>query len=205
MDAFRKCVIPSCLALLIAPVSGLAGPPQTPNAQEILIDKLLVEIQLALANAQKQLATEGMPHLESVTLDLITEAKREVGGKINLYIVSFGKKWERDRSQEVEITLKPPSPSLPLPVGKGPSVSDQLVSAIVNAARGVQNARKDKDVPLVTTSLKVVLNFVVKGDVSGGVSFEIAPITVDLSGDLTNQAIQKITVVYKNPEDKPRK
>src|SRR6266446_4736351 len=186
MYAFRNCVLPICLAIVSAPFNGLAESPQTPSAQEILIDKLLSEIQLALANAQKQLAAENMPHLESVTLDLVTEAKRDAGGKINLYIVSFGKKWERDRSQEVEITLKPPSATLPLPVGKGPSVSDQLVSAIVSAARGVQNARKNKDVPLVTTGLKVVLNFVVKGDLSGGVKFEIAPITVDLSGDLTN-------------------
>jgi len=55
-------------------------------------------------------------------------------------------------------------------------------------------------VPLVASALKVVLSFVVKGDTSGGVKFEIIPVTVDLSGDVANSAVQKITVVFQNPE-----
>jgi hypothetical protein len=81
-------------------------------------------------------------------------------------------------------------------------VSDELVKAIESAARGVQAARQNSDVPLVASGLKVVLSFVVKGDTSGGARFEIVPVTADLSGELANSALQKITVVYQNPAPK---
>lgn len=178
---------------------------ETQDTQGIVIDRLLTEVQVALAKAQKELAYEKIPQLQSVTLDLTAEVKKDVGGKINLIIVSFGHKWEKSRSQEVEVTLTPPSPTVPLQVGERASVSDELVKAIESAARGVQAARNNKDVPLVASQLKVVLSFVVKGDTSGGAKFEITPVTVDLSGDLANSAIQKITVVYANKIPAPGK
>ncbi|HEV2102010.1 MAG TPA: trypco2 family protein [Candidatus Acidoferrum sp.] len=169
----------------------------------ILISKLITQIQIGMAKAQKQLSDKKIPKLKSVTLDLSTEAKISAGGKINLYIFSFGKKWERDRSHEIEVTLKPPSPTQGLKVAAGPSISDQLSDAIVSAASGIQVARQNQEVPLEASGLKVVLNFVVKGDTSGGANFQILPVTVDLSGDLANSAVQKITVLYENPETKP--
>jgi len=169
----------------------------------ILISKLITQVQIGIAKAQKQLADKKIPKLKSVTLDLSTEAKIGAGGKINLYIFSFGKKWERDRSHEIEVTLKPPSAAQGLKAAAGPSISDQLSDAIVSAASGIQAARLNQDVPLEASGLKVVLNFVVKGDTSGGVNFQILPVTVDLSGDLANSAVQKITVLYENPEAKP--
>lgn len=186
------------VALVLGPLSNQGFAQQPQDGQGVLIDQVLTEIQSALSKVQKDLAFEKIPPLQSVTLDLVVEVKKEVGAKINLYVVTFGKKWERDRSQEVEITLKPPSPGAPTKAGKGPSVSEELVNAIESAAKGVQRARNDKDVPLETSGLKFVLSFVVKGDTSGGVKFEIAPVTVDLSGDLANSATQKITIIYQN-------
>jgi hypothetical protein len=55
---------------------------------------------------------------------------------------------------------------------------------------------------LVASGLEVALSLVVAGDTSGGAKFEIVPVTVDLSGELANSAIQKITVVRQNPEPK---
>ncbi len=199
-----RCLSP--LALCILTVGALMSPPmlaqQSPDGEQILISEIVTEIQVGLARVQKQLDHEKIPKLKSVTLDLVAEAKIEAGGKINLYIFSFGKKWERDRSQEIEVTLKPPRPDQPLAVAKGPSISDQLVNAIVSAARGIQAARKNPDVPLEASGLKVVLSFVVKGDTSAGAKFQILPVTFDLSGDLAKSAIQKITVLYENPEPK---
>jgi hypothetical protein len=168
----------------------------------IAIDQLLQQIQIGLAKVQKDLTQDDIPPLQSVTLNLVAEAKKEAGGKINLYIVSFGKKWERDKTQEIEITLKPPSPNKPAPVAQGPTVADELINAIENAARGVHAARQNKQVPLTPTGLKVVLGFTVKTDTSGGVKFTISPVTADLSGDLAKSAIQKVTVVYQVSEPK---
>lgn len=170
----------------------------------VLIDQLVQQIQIGLAKVQKDLTAQGLPPLDSVTLDLQTEAKRQVGAKINLYVISFGKKWERDRSQEVEITLQPPSPSLPLHAAAAPSIADELVGAIESAAMGTEKAKANQEVPLRVTGLKAILNFVVQADTSGGLNFKISPITVDFSGDLANSAIQKITVLYQTP-DKSKK
>lgn len=190
------------LSVLVASLPVAAQSTPTPGGQDILLEELLSQVQVALLKVQKELKEKNMPPLASVTLNLTAEAKKDAGGKINLYIVSFGKKWEKDRTQEIEIVLKPPSPSTPLKVAAPPSVSDELQAAILSAARGVQKSRADKDMPLVTNSLKVVLTFVVKGDLSGGLKFTIAPVTVDLSGDLANSATQKITVTYENPPKK---
>lgn len=202
-----RCPAIRCLAALSISLLVIArsSAQQSPDAEQVLISDLVTEVQIGLAKAQKELANQRIPTLKSVTLDLVAEAKIAAGGKINLYIFSFGKKWERDRSQEIEVTLKPPSAKQPLQVAKGPSISDQLVSAVVDAGKGIQAARQNQVVPLEASGLKVVLSFVVKGDTSGGVKFEILPVTVDLSGDLAKSAIQKITVVYENPEPKASK
>ena len=197
-----RCLLVLSISLLVIARSSAQ---QSPDAEQVLISDLVTEVQIGLAKAQKELANQKIPTLKSVTLDLVAEAKVAAGGKINLYIFSFGKKWERDRSQEIEVTLKPPSGKQPVQVAKGPSISDQLVSAIVDAGKGIQAARQNQIVPLEASGLKVVLSFVVRGDTSGGVKFEILPVTVDLSGDLAKSAIQKITVVYENPEPKTPK
>jgi len=200
MTKFR---VPAFFAVVILSFfCSQAYPQQTDNKQGVLIDQLLKEVQVGLAKAQVDLHDAGIPPLQSVTLNLTTEVKKEVGGKISLFIVSFGRKWEKSHAQEIEVTLKPPKPSQVVKLARGPSVSDQLVQAIESAARGVQAARNNKDVPLVASNLKVVLSFVVKGDTSGGAKFEIVPVTADLSGDLASSAVQKITVVFENPEPK---
>lgn len=194
--------LPTVIAVVVISLLFVQGyAQQNQDTQGVVIDQLLKEVQIGIAKVQNDLGGDGIPPLQSVTLNLTAEVKKDVGGKINLFIVSFGHKWEKGLTQEVEVTLKPPTPKKL--VGRGaPSVADQLVKAIESAARGVQAARANKDVPLVASGLKVVLSFVVKGDTSLGAKFEIIPVTVDLSGDLQNSAVQKITVIYQNPEPK---
>lgn len=202
MKNHKTLLVRVLLAVLVFSCCGNALAQGQTDQRGILIGRVLAEIQRALTKTQRDLAFEKLPPLQSVTLDLVAEAKREVGAKINLYIVSFGKKWEKDRSQEIELSLKPPSPNVAVKTGKVPSVSDELVSAIESAALGVRNASANANVPLQPSELKVVLSFVVKGDTSGGAKFEIVPVTVDLSGDLANSATQKITVVFQSPASK---
>lgn len=196
----RVATVALCLTILRAPLAIS----QASSSQDVVIDEFLKQVQLALAQVQKDLVDNNLPPLQSVTLNLSTEAKKDVGGKVNLYIVSFGHKIEKGRTQELEITLKPPNPSAPLKVGKVPSVADQLENAILSAARGIKGARQNAQVPLEPTGVKVTLNFVVKSDTSGGVKFTIAPVTADLSGDINDQVTQKITVVYQKPEPKTK-
>ena len=189
------CCLLVALSLFACSTSSLAQ--QTASPEGVSIEKLISEIQLGLAKAQKELAEEKMPPLISVSLGLIAEATTQVDGKVKLFVVSFGQKWEKSLTQEIEITLTPPKATQPLKIAKGPSVTDQLVSAIVSAGKAVQLARANTDVPLEMTSLKVALSFVVKKKKGGGAEFEILPVTIGLSGELANAATQKITILYK--------
>jgi len=61
--------------------ASVMAQPQAQSGQQILVSKLLAEVQLALAKVQGELKDEGIPTLESVTLDLTAEATRDANGK----------------------------------------------------------------------------------------------------------------------------
>lgn len=203
-DLHPHIVLLSSCALVCAcasvPDLAVAQQAKDPGVQ---IERLIGEVQVGIAEAQKDLADNRIPLLKSVTLNLVAEAQREGGGSIGLFIVTFGKKWERELSQEIEVTLEPPSSARSMKLGKQMPVADQLAAAIVAAGRGVQQARMNKEIPLVASALKVVLSFVVKADTSGGGKIEILPVTVDLAGKLASSATQKITVLFEDPEKTP--
>src|SRR5437899_1704592 len=85
----------------------------TPTASapsEVAVDAVLKEVQLALATVQTQLADKSFPPLESVELTLETVLSKKGGGKFKLFIFSFGKTWEKERSQKLVLSLTPPKP-----------------------------------------------------------------------------------------------
>lgn len=186
------------LALVLSACSTAALTQQPENAQSASIEQLLGEVQNGLTQAQTKLTEEKLPQLKSVTLNLTAEAKDVGGGKVSLFIVSFGRKWEKSVSQEIEIKLVPPKADKRLGISKSVSVADQLATAIVSAGKSVKKARDHSGVPLVTSNLKVVLKFVVKQDTTGGAQLKLVPVTFDLSGEMANEATQKITVEYES-------
>lgn len=198
----------SCLAGLLGAIAmACAGSPLPVSAQPgekaVRLDQLLASVQAGLAKAQKALAFEKMPLLKSVALTVSAVAKNEGGGKISLWVLSVGAKRDATRSQEVEITLTPPGPTEPAKVSAEESaVTEQLAAAIIGAARSAKDSRKDKDVPLVFSGLKVTLGFVVNTEGSGGAKFEILPVGFDLSGSAAQSAGHKIVVTYEDAEKK---
>jgi protein subunit release factor A len=80
-----------------------------PDTRGVVIDQLLKEVQIGLARVQTELQKEAIPPQESVTLNLTAEVRKTTGGKVNLFILSFGRKVERSQTQEIEVKLKPPS------------------------------------------------------------------------------------------------
>lgn len=198
---------PTCLslsALLVVlrgrascAVTTAAARPQEPGVE---IGELVSRIQAGLTEAQRDLDEQRIPLLESVTLNLVAEAGDAGGGQADRLIVSAGKRRERSRPREIEVTLTPPTTRQLRLFTKAPSVGQQLATAIVSAARGVQEARNRQDVPLVASALKVVINFVVKRDASGEGDFEIVPVTFGMSGDLAATAMHKITLLFQDPK-----
>lgn len=160
--------------------------------KQIVIDQVLSEIQKAQQNAQNRITDPDFPELESVLLTLQTAVTIGVGGKIKFLIFSFGMSWEKEQSQELVLTLTPPRPGGP----KMRSLADELADAIVDAAEGVKKA-KTGEPPLLLDRLNASIAFVVTEQVSGGASFEIKLVTLELSGNLKKKALHKIELRFK--------
>lgn len=179
----------------------LAG--QTVSDRGVAIDSVLSQIQRGLTQAQLTLADSQprLPPLESVTLTLQTEFDKKGGPKFKLWVISFGQTWEKQSSNELVLVLKPPSGTATEEVGTPEGLSDQLVDAIVSAARGVQ-AAKDRQPPLLLDNMKAELGFVVSTNTSAKVAFEILPVSAELGGDLSRKAVHKISISFANPPKK---
>ncbi len=180
---------------LAPPSSSLAQSP--PDA--ITVQEVLNEIQRGLSGAQQELVAGKIPPLDSVVLNLLTEYNAKGGPKFRILIFSFGKTWEKQRSNQLVLTLKPPKPEVEQPLGGTAGISTQLVAAIVAAAQGVKEAESGKP-PLLLDSLKAEFSFVVKEVTSGGVKFEIVPVSAELSGDLSKKAVHTVTVTFAKPK-----
>jgi hypothetical protein len=166
-----------------------------PPADAITIQEVLTEVQRALSEAQHQLIAAQVPPLDSVVLHLLTEYNVSGGPKFKVLIFSFGKTWERQRSNELTITLKPPKPDQPLQSLSTPPLATQLVAAIVAAAQGVKDAEAGTP-PLQLATLKAEFGFIVKESTSAGARFEIVPVSADVKADWSKKAVHTISVTF---------
>src|SRR6476620_4316674 len=174
----------------------LGSPPQErPAADAVTIQEVLTEVQRGLAEAQQQLVAAQIPPLDSVVLNLQTEYNVQGGPRFKLLIFTFGKTWERQRSNELVITLKPPKPGTNEQVLATPSLDSQRVAAIVAAAQGGRAAETGTP-PLQLTTLKAEFKFVVKESTSAGAKFEILPVSADLNADWSKKAVHTIAVTF---------
>jgi len=183
--------------LLFALTPSLSLPfvqdPAPPDA--ITIQEVLTEVQRGLSDAQRQLVAAKIPPLDSVVVHLLTEYHVSGGPKFKVLIFSFGKTWERERSNELTITLRPPRADQQPELLNTPGLASQLVTAIVAAAQGVKDAEAGTP-PLQLANLKAEFGFVVKESTSAGAKFEIVPVSADLKADWSKKAVHTITVTF---------
>ncbi|MFI5179785.1 MAG: trypco2 family protein [Thermoanaerobaculia bacterium] len=166
------------------------------SSDGVEVQKILEEVQQALEASAPELKKSHLPPLDSVTLTLQASAVREVDGKINLWILSFGHSVQKEAVQELILTLTPPDPEKKMLGPTKPTLAAQLVEAILGAARGVENADSG-NLPLKLQSLEASVAFVVVKDTSAGGSFAIQPVTLSLGGDFKDKAVQKLRLVFK--------
>ena len=181
--------------LLFVVTTRLSPAPQDAPADAITIQEVLTEVQRGLSEAQQQLVAAKIPPLDSVVLHLLTEYNVSGGPKFKVLIFSFGKTWERQRSNELVITLKPPKPQVEVQATGTPGLATQLVAAIVATAQGVRDAETGTP-PLQLATLKAEFGFVVKESTSAGVKFEIVPVSSDIKADWSKKAVHTITVTF---------
>ena len=178
-------------------VTGCVTPPPpatVPGNQAVAIEDVISQVQSALANAQTSLADKRFPPLKQVKLSLQTVATKKDGVTLKLWVLSFGSTVEKTSTQQMDLTLVPPPAGLPKKVA-AVSLTEDLESAIISAAEGVQKARTGTP-PLELSTLDVQIGFTVKGDVNGGPNVTLAPITLGLTGDVASSNVQVITVSF---------
>ena len=171
---------------------------RTESSSEILVNKLLTEVQRALLTVQNSTEKEDIPPLDSVTLQLSTQFVKEGGGKVNIYIVSLGAMVSEDASHTIRLKLSPPKPGTGANVS-GNKISDQLAEAIKSAARAVKMAKAGNP-PLNLTELSAEMKFVVQKEGAGGLSFVILPVTAELGGKLKSIEIHEISITFQKPK-----
>lgn len=190
----RYLVLPVLAAAALVPPLQAQSPPAE-EEDELLISTVLNEIQKGLLESSRLIEDEQLPPLKSVVLTLQTEHKRSAGGGIKILIFSFGKTWERTKSHQLVLTLKPPKAGDEQPVSLSELLSEQLVNAIVTSAKGISAAARAQP-PLELTDLKAEFKFVVQSGKKGSGTFSVLPVGVDLKGDLSKKAVHSVVVQF---------
>lgn len=136
--------------------------------------------------------------LSSVVVDLKGSFDKGDKFKVNLFVVGAGQERTASETTNLVVTLKPPAPSLTSNVSAG-ALSDRIAELLYAAAVGVQNTR-DHPLRLEASEMKLEMAFGLTRKMTGGGEFEVAPIGLDLSGSANSNEVQKITMIFKQPE-----
>jgi hypothetical protein len=156
------------------------------------LDEVLSNIQQTLIKIRDAVDADSLPTLQSVNLDIQASIVREANGQIKVVILEVGGHGSIKTTQEIKLTLAPPSP------GDRSKVSASvapLADAIIEAARAVKLAAS-REPPLHLAKLEATIAFAVEKGVSGSGGFRIVPITVDLGGKVAQSDSQKITLTF---------
>lgn len=173
-----------------------------PTSDEALgptIDDLLQQVQLALEQVQLHpLVRTKLPDLDRVELILNAGFDKNGKLKLNLFFFQVGGGASASESQEIKLTLKPPTadPDKASPISASDTAANRLKDLIIAAAEGVAKAG-DREPPLETRGLQIALKFGVKKEGSIGAEFTIAPITVEAGGGVNTSQIQTITLAFE--------
>ena len=170
------------------PVTPLVAPDNT-----IPLESLLVEVKDALAVAERLAQDRSLPPLESVTLTLQTVAVTTQGGVVKLFIFKWGRIDTTTGTNTIVLTLSPPQPSTKKSLTP---VTDNLVNAMLAASEAVKAARGS----LPGFEAKQVVcqySFGVRKEGSGGISFEILPVSLSGDASVSKQAVQTVSLSFK--------
>jgi len=172
-------------------------PPPSTSEQSSSIEEVINQVKQALADVQTKLSEKDLPALKQVKLSLQTTVSKKGGLTLKFWIINIGGTYEKDRAQQIDIVLTPPSAGNARLVGTE-SFTQNLEDAIISAVEGVNKASTTGTFPLNFSSLDVQLKFTVKSDASGGVGNKITiiPITADFSGDLSKTSVQTLTISF---------
>jgi hypothetical protein len=110
-------------------------------------------------------------------------------------VITIGGGASTSNAQEIVLTLAPPKPGTRT-LAAGNTLADQLVALIQEAGSCVKAAASGP-LPLTAEAITLEIDLVLKKEGNAGLKFDIAPLSVDLGGDVKRQQIQKVKVSFK--------
>lgn len=158
------------------------------------VDLLLTDIQKVLIKVRDATASDLLPALSDVNLDLRVLSAKDASGTVKLYVVEGGAGVKATTAQEIKLDLGPPEPSDKSQVSS--SVAP-LADAIIDAARSAKLAAS-RDPPLHLRRLEASIEFTVELDAKVGGGFTIIPVSVEAKTSSANT--QLITLVFHNQD-----
>lgn len=159
------------------------------NAKEVCT--LLVVVKNTLNNVSKDLP-DVTPPLKSVKLSVKAETKTGVGGELNLLVIKIGASHTADTVQTLNISLKKPEAGSAITAATQAPFSRTLADSIIAAFKAVKIA----DLPLTTSGLSMVVSFGVENSASGGGTFQLAPISISVNGNVGSSNVQTLTFQF---------
>lgn len=161
-----------------------------------IVDLIKTSIQTAEANSPNGFDLR----LKSLKVDFKTVVKKKVGGGFSIFIFTFGVSKEKESTSLISIKLAVPKPALGVEVTIEQN-EWKLENAILEA-KNAYVAAQGIDPDLTDKSLIMEIGFVVTKGAEGGVSFQILPLGVDLSGSYSKSTEHKLTLEFAVPVKK---
>jgi hypothetical protein len=148
------------------------------------VEQLLKQLRSTLIMVQGEIATQRLPGLKSVQINLQTGIKSSGGGKITFFVISLGDTITSDRTQTFNITLTPPKVTTSK-VAATPDFSKDFANAIIAVAQTIAMSSGQKPA-LKLTNLSASIKFVSTSSIEGGITkVQLLPVSVDLGGNIT--------------------
>ncbi len=181
----------AAIAALCAACGSVMAPADA--AEGAQLEAVIDTIREALNEAQTH-DVPGFPPLKQVSIRLQTTVARSAGGELRFLVFSLGSKVQAESASTVELALEPPE-TRPAETLLPASLKEALASAINLAKVGVVKARRGTP-PLAAKSVKIVLNFAVAVEGSGGGSVKLLPLGIDGTGRLSREKIHTIGLTF---------
>ncbi len=156
---------------------------------------LVREVDVALLRVADTAETQHLPQLQKAVLEVNTSMKRDVNGKISLWVVELGGAGNNEYASKVIFTLKPPPPGSPSNIG-AVQLANALTDSILAGAHAIMAAETGNP-PLLADDLVVSVRFAIAREGNGKLAVKFPPFEASFGGGATSAEIQSITVTYK--------
>jgi len=155
-------------------------------------------IEDALDEAAQE-PVQGFPALQRVTVAAQTTIVKEIGARINLFIVNLGVNSHLENATEMSFELKPPREAAmklrPSSV-KPDDIKSTLARQIQMAKLGFLNV-KNKTKSLATDKIEIQIAFTVSGEGTAGINTgSLLPVGLTLNGKLSKETGNTITLIF---------